>query len=173
MKKELVFRLLCAADLAALPEDLPSGSVSYELHAGKLIVTPPTSDEHGSTESLITSSLVVNGQQAGLGKVRGGEVGILISRNPDTVLGADVVFLSTSQFPVEVTPEGYLATMPTLVVEIASKNDTQAKIKREVQQYLTAGVETVWVVYPLSKNVTVFQMGRDPTTFTGEERLIF
>ena len=50
-------RLLTAADVAALPDRLPSGPVKYELHNGKLIVMAPPGDIHGYRQVLFGSYL--------------------------------------------------------------------------------------------------------------------
>ena len=41
-------KLLTVADLAALPSELPSGTVRYELHHGVLVTMPPPGDIHGA-----------------------------------------------------------------------------------------------------------------------------
>lgn len=46
-------RLLTAEDVAALPDDLPTGPVKYELYDGELIVMAPPGDMHANTGSNI------------------------------------------------------------------------------------------------------------------------
>ena len=43
-------RLFTVADLAEMPSELPSGTVYYELHHGRLITMPPAGDIHGAVE---------------------------------------------------------------------------------------------------------------------------
>ncbi len=57
---------------------------------------------------------------------------------------------------MRLSPEGYLETVPELVVEIRSKGDTVAFVRRKVEHYLKAGVETIWVVDPTPKSVEVY-----------------
>src|SRR5437773_237746 len=129
----LTERLLTAADLADLPEVLPSGSVRYELEAGKLRIMAPTGDLHGGVEAVIAGVLLIHGQWEGHGQVRSGEVGIILAHDPDTVLGADAVFLTRDQLPARRSPEGYLETVPALVVEVVSKNDRPRKVASKVK----------------------------------------
>src|SRR5215207_6261900 len=89
-------RLLTAADVAALPTHLPSGDVDYELHDGRLIVIPPPGDGHARRQARIISALVVHGEQPGRGQARG-DVGVLLRRSPDHLLGPDATFLTTDQ----------------------------------------------------------------------------
>jgi hypothetical protein len=56
--------------------------------------------------------------------------------------------------PIRRTPEGYLETIPELVVEVRSKNDTLAALEHRAQDYLLAGAAVVWVVDPISRNVS-------------------
>ncbi len=61
------------------------------------------------------------------------EVGIVLWRNPDRVVGADVVFVAKKSLPIQRTKEGYLETIPELVVEIRSKNDSLKYVERKVR----------------------------------------
>ena len=51
------------------------------------------------------------------------------------------------------TPEDFLETIPKLVVEIRSKNDTMPEIESKVAEYLAAGVIEVWVLDPENKSI--------------------
>jgi Uma2 family endonuclease len=153
-------RLLTAADLAALPTDLPTGTVRYELWEGVLRVMAPTADDHGGVESAIAEVLRALGQRQGHGRARCGEVGIFLRRDPDTVVGADAVFLTQDQLPVRRSREGYLETIPALIAEVRSKNDTDNEVVEKVAGYLAAGARVVWVADPRQQTVTVHRPGQ-------------
>lgn len=146
-------RLLTAADLAALPTSLPSGDVRYELNDGRLVVMPPPGDIHGKQLGKIIRYLDTEAEERGLGEMRG-EVGILLRRNPDRVVGADAAFILTKSLPVKRTKEGYLETIPELVVEVRSKNDTSNEVRAKKEEYFAAGVKLVWVLDTDEKTVT-------------------
>jgi Uma2 family endonuclease len=164
-------RLLTAADLAVLPSELPSGPVLYELDNGRLVIMPPPGDIHGAVESNVTADLKVQGERRGLGRVRCGDVGIVLWRNPDRVVGADAVFIASSSFPIRLSPEGYLETIPDLVVEVRSRNDTLAAVERKVRDYLTAGVRVVWVPDPERHTVTEYRQGHEPRVYAEDDTL--
>lgn len=164
-------RLLTAADLAELPSELPSGTVRYELDDGRLVVMAPPGDEHGAVELAIAAALRVQGQDRGHGKARCGEVGIVLRRNPDRVVGADAVFIASGSLPLRLSPEGYLETIPDLVVEVVSKGDTQPRLRRKVAEYLAAGVRMVWVADPGRRWVTVHRPGREPEVLGEDQEL--
>jgi Uma2 family endonuclease len=147
-------RLFTAADLEALPTELPSGPIDYELDNGRLVfIMVPPGDLHGAVQSNIATELKVQAERRGHGKART-EVGILLWQNPDRLVGADVAFVANKSLPIRRTKEGYLETIPELVVEIPSKNDSRTYVQRKVQHYLKAGVEVVWVADWSSMTVT-------------------
>ena len=153
----IIDRVFTAADLAALPEDLPSGRVYYELEMGKLAIMSPPGESHGYVQSNIGFFLKLQGQHQGLGRAYA-ETGVVISRNPDTVYSADVAFIGNDRLPVRQSKEGYLETIPDLVVEIRSKNDTMAELSRKAKNYLAAGVSTVWIVDESARSIAVEEL---------------
>jgi Uma2 family endonuclease len=159
-------RLFTAADLKLLPTDLPSGPIDYELDNGRLVfITVPPGDLHGAVQSNIATELKIQGERRGYGKART-EVGIVLWRNPDRVVGADVAFVAKKSLPICRTSEGYLETIPELVVEIRSKNDSLEYVQRKVQHYLKAGVEIVWVAEPTSRTVTAHAATGEPIVYS-------
>lgn len=163
-------RLLTAADLAALPASLPSGDVRYELDDGVLVTMPPPGDIHAVRQSRVIRYLF-DAQDLGLGEVRG-EVGIVLRRNPDRVVGTDAAFILSASLPVRRSPEGYLETIPELVVEVRSKNDSNPEVVGKNEEYFRAGVQVVWVIDPAARTVAAHhadgavQIFRDTDTLT-------
>jgi Uma2 family endonuclease len=157
---------LTAADLAALPSELPSGPVLYELDNGRLVIMPPPGDIHGAVELNIGTLLKLQGELRGHGKARSGDVGIILRRDPDRVVGADDVFIANRSLPIRRSKEGYLETIPDLAVEVRSKSDTAAEVQDKVNDYLAAGVQVVWVADPNTRTVTAYRRGQEPQVFT-------
>jgi len=154
-------RLLTVADLAAMPSELPSGSVKYELDNGRLILLAPPGDDHGRTQYRVGIALFSHAEKRGLGEGRT-EVGVILRRNPDRVVGSDAVFIAKRSLPARVSREGYLETIPELVVEVRSKNDTLEDLRDKAQEYLQAGVQIVWIIEPAAKTVTVYRPNESP-----------
>ena len=150
-------RLFTIADVAILPSELPSGPVRYELDNGRLITMPPPGDIHAAVELNLGAHLKFQGEYRGHGKARGGEGGIILRRNPDRLVGADAAFITNASLPLLLSSEGYLETIPQLIVEVKSKNDTWAEIRRKVAEYLAAGVIVVWVPDPAARTITEFR----------------
>lgn len=137
--------------LARLPED----ETRYEIDEGKLIALPIPVRRHGRCQARL-AQLLLNFVTASCS----GEVylstGFVLQRDPDTLRGPDVAFVSASRCfaaPDDVWPE----FSPDLVIEVISPSETAREMDRKVRQYLAAGSQTVWVVYPDSRSVHVFE----------------
>lgn len=164
-------RPLTVADLAALPKELPSGPARYELDDGRLIVMAPAGDIHCAVEANLVTELKVQGERKGHGKARCGEVSVILRRGPDRVVGADAVFITSKSLPIRRSSEGYLETIPELVVEVRSPNDTGPEVERKVRDYLAAGVKVVWVADPEAQTVTAHRPGQPPFVFAETDTL--
>jgi Uma2 family endonuclease len=154
-------RLFTAADLAILPTHLPSGDVDYELDKGRLIVLVPSGCLHGAVHAGLISAISAHAEEAGHGEGYG-RVGLVLSINPDTVFAPDVAFITTAKLPARESPEGFLETVPDLVIEIRDRNDTTAELNGKVATYLAAGVRVVWIADPVAKTIVAHQSGSQP-----------
>jgi Uma2 family endonuclease len=163
-------RLLTIADVAILPSQLPTGDVKYELDDGRLVIMAPPGDIHGAAQLKIASELLLQGERQGHGKART-EVAVILRRNPDRLVGPDAAFIANRSLPLRHSAEGYLETIPELVVEVRSKNDTQPRIDRKVGEYLNAGVVVVWVLDPDTRTVTICRQGEQPQRLSATDTL--
>ncbi len=143
-------RLLTAADLAAMPDELPSGPIKYELEDGRLVVMPLPGGIHGAVNANIVFQLKLQGDQHGYGKTLT-ETGVILRRSPDRVVGPDSCFVTAASLPLDYSPEGFLTAVPPLIVEVRSKNDTTAELERKAGEYLAAGARLVWVPDPIPR----------------------
>jgi Uma2 family endonuclease len=163
-------RLFTEADLAAMPTRLPSGDVSFELHHGRLVPMSPPGAIHGRLQIRIGGALLVQGEIKGYGQAYT-EVAVVLGRKPDHIVGADVAFVASRSLPARESPEGYLETIPELIVEIRSKNDTTTEIATKVTDYLKAGVQLVWVVDPDADTVTEHRPNAKPKVYQKTDSL--
>ncbi|QDU23240.1 hypothetical protein ETAA1_52320 [Urbifossiella limnaea] len=121
----------------------------------------PPGYRHGRAAARFVIELHAQCEVPGLGEV-GDEVGVILRRNPDRVAGPDAVFLLRASLPARLSPEGYLETVPEIVVEVRSKNDTGPEVVAKVGEYLAAGVKAVWVADPDDRTVAVHTPGAAP-----------
>jgi Uma2 family endonuclease len=125
-----------------------------ELIGGRIVPMTPTGDEHGTIEFNLGSELRTFVRQHRLGWIMGGEVGIYIRRWPDTVRGADIVFVPLQR--LSKPSKGFLDVAPDLVVEIMSPDDRWQTIREKLTDYFSIGVARVWIVEPQNRKVLVF-----------------
>jgi Uma2 family endonuclease len=151
-------RLFTVADVDKMPRDLPSGPVDYELDNGRIITMSPPSRVHGVLQVRIGAALISFGDRQGHGQTMV-ESGIVLWRNPDRLVGPDVAFFSQKSFPLQESSEGYLETIPDIVFEVYSKNDTDAELRHKVADYLAAGVKQVFTVEPDRRTITRHRVG--------------
>jgi Uma2 family endonuclease len=155
--------LMTAEDLWALAD-----RGRYELVRGKLICMSPTSGPHGKTENRVAHWITSFADETGLGEVYVGETGFLIARDPDTVRGADVAFL-TKEHAALVPSTGYVPFPPDLVVEVVSPDDLWSEVQGKVNEWLVAGAPLVWVFDPQRKSIDAFTPERHWSLQEGDD----
>ena len=153
-------------------EALALGDIGpYELVEGRIVPMSPTADEHAGYESNFDEYIKAFVRQHKLGKVRVGEVGIYIRRNPDTVRAADVAFISNERYAQRKKKRGYLDVAPDLVVEILSPDDRWSDITQKLREYFSIGVKLVWAADPASRTVYAYRSLTDVREFKGTDSL--
>jgi Uma2 family endonuclease len=156
-------RLLTIADVAALPDELPTGPVEYELDNGRLVVMSPTGRSHGEIQLHFGSILRTHVKQQGLGIVTV-ETGFVLWRNPDRLVAPDIAFVPMGAAGIQESREGFIESIPSLVVEVRSRNDVRPALLAKVADCLTAGVGAVLTVDPKSEIVTIHRANQPETT---------
>ena len=141
-----------------------------ELIDGRIVPMAPTGGEHGLVEFNLGGELRSFVRQHQLGWVMGGEVGIYTRRNPDSVRGADVVFISKERMPDR--PKGFLEIALDLVVEVISPNDRWQDIQQKIEEYFAIGVRWVWVVEPDNRAVRIYRSATDIHKLTEADTLM-
>jgi len=117
-----------------------------ELVRGKIVEMDRPFTSHGYFMINIGSLLTQFVKQHGLGRVVGGDAGVVTRRDPDTVRGPDLAFYSYQRIPADLLPDGYWPASPELVIEIRSQSDRWKDILQKVAEYLSANVLTVAVI---------------------------
>ena len=84
--------------------------------------------------------------------------GVDRSRRPD------LAFVSARKWPVNRRPPSgeSWAMIPDLAVEVVSPSNSAAQVLGKVREYLQAGVQLVWIVYPTAGEIHVFD-ARNPS----------
>jgi Uma2 family endonuclease len=162
--------LMTTEDLLAMPEN----GVDRWLIRGQLREKPMTVRNRFHSRILIRIGQILldwlDRQPMPRGQIVGGEAGFRVRKNPDTVFGVDVAYVSASVLAL-VSETTLIDGVPTLAVEILSPSDTHEEVHEKIGEYLKAGVALVWIVDPDDQAVRVYQPGARPELFNADHEL--
>jgi Uma2 family endonuclease len=159
--------LLTAAEFGNLPD---SGH-PQELIRGVILDMPPPKLKHGVVCMNIGYELKNFCQDKQLGRVFGNYPGIITERNPDSVRGADVGFISFAKIPLGPLPD-YLEIPPDALFEVLSPSNRRGYVQRKVAEYLEMGVPAVYVVDPDTSRVHCYYPDRPEETLSTTDVLV-
>jgi Uma2 family endonuclease len=142
-----------------------------ELVRGEVVRMSPGGVRHSEVVARVGYLLEACNRRQPSGRTLGGEAGLLVSRGPDTVRGADVAFISHARLPRRQSPSGFLTVPPELVVEVVGDDRSWAELEGKVAEYHAFGVDAVWVIDPRMEAVRVYPRGGEPFTRQGEAEL--
>lgn len=137
-------------ELSATPEYVDQ---RLELSEGELIVMSPTGLQHGWIANRIGRLVAEYVESQRLGIVSGAETGYILA--PRTVRAPNVGFISFARLPEGMT-EHFAPNAPDLAVEVVSPNDRADEVHSKVLEYLRYGTPMVWLVYPASHTIEVY-----------------
>ena len=148
---------------------LPQGW-RYEIDEGELVIMTPAGRRHGRLVVRIATLLNNFVEEHRLGEVNGGELGVYLREKPDTLRGVDVAFFSAERARQIEDEIGFVHVPPDLAVEV--HDPSEPDMARKVQQYLQAGVRSVWVVDPEKHTLALHRPGQTPVVVTELDALV-
>jgi Uma2 family endonuclease len=85
----------------------------------------------------------------------------------------DLSFIRKARIPTDFDPRLPFPGAPDLAVEVMSPGDSGEEVLTKVREYLQAGTEQVWVVYPTKKEVHQYRRETPETVrvYTGEDSM--
>jgi len=134
---------------------LSGDGVPRELVEGEVIEMTPAGLRSAQVASRINTLLGVHVDETRAGIVIGAQGGFVLARDPDTVRSPDVAFVSWAKLPEAQVPSSFGDFAPDLAVEVLSPTDRETEVARKVQEYLNAGTQLVWVVFPEMRRIRV------------------
>jgi Uma2 family endonuclease len=142
-------RLITADELEAMPHrDEHGNECRLELIRGELKVMSLAKPLHGIICSRLNAKISAFVEEHDLGETFGAETGFLVERNPDSVLGPDVAYVSHERLAAVESFEKYFPFAPDLAVEVLSPGNTHEEIGKKIDMYFAAGSKAVWVFNP-------------------------
>ena len=161
-------KVLTAEEYFLLPES--EASKHSELVRGEIVEMSSPGFRHGEVQLAIGSILRSFVKKRKLGRVAV-ESGTITERDPDTVRGPDVSFYGKARLPLDVEVVTYHTTTPDLCVEVVSPSNTRQELLDKAEEYLNAGVQSVWIVDPEAETATVILPGKKPKVFSSDATL--
>lgn len=142
------------ADLLARADD----EHHYELVRGDLMMMSPASPVQGRYAERLSRALGQYVEDHDLGEVYTAEPGFVLQPEPEVIIRApDVAFVAKARIPPPDQQAGFWPLAPDLAVEVISPSETAEAVQTKVTDYLAAGTRLVWLVYPTSRVVLVYQ----------------
>ncbi len=145
---------ITAEQLLELPE-VPGKQ--FELHHGELVEVPAAGVLHGFIVMIVSRLLTAATADHG-GFVFADGVGYILARRPDMVRVPDVSYVTADRVRQVGFPAGFWPGAPDLAVEVVSPNDRAVEIHAKTRDYLAAGTRLVWVIWPDTRAVSVWDV---------------
>ena len=149
--------------------NLPDIDESYELVEGEAIKKMSPKFFHSRLTASFWAEL--SSWANGFGQVAI-EWSVLLKRQgQDWVPVPDLLYVSRDRLAADWREDAPCPILPELVIEIVSPDQTFKQLAQKSMDYLSAGVDRVWVVYPPMRSLTVFFCDRPPETYRGDRLL--
>lgn len=149
-------RLLTADELLVMPHREGRSDIRLELIRGELKKTALTGCAHGIVCAKLASALSNFVEANDLGVIFGAETGFIVEHDPDTVLGADVAFVSHERLSDVEDFDKFLPFAPDLAVEVLNPSNTVEEIDETIALYFAGGARGVWVFNPKRRTVAAY-----------------
>ena len=149
-------RLITADELLTMPHREGRNDIRLHLIRGELKKMAPTGGTHGILCARLGAALNNFVESNQLGFVFGAETGFVMERDPDTVLGIDVAFVSSERMKAVENLEKFVPFAPDLAAEVLSPSNTVNEIDEKIAFYFAAGARAVWIVNPKRRTVAVY-----------------
>lgn len=150
---------------------LPRGYFRAELINGELITMPLPGLPHGRIAARLCAYLTQFVLDHDLGEVLITDSGFQLTRDPDTVVGPDVSFISKERLEQAGDVKGYWQGPPDLAVEVFSPGYRPGKISERISRLFSFGTKQVWIANLTHSTVAVYRSESDITTFSGSDYL--
>lgn len=149
--------------------DLPQSSDRYELVDGELKPKMSPTTPHSRAQKHLVRFLDDWCEETGAGEVNPEWTLTLERQGVDWAPVPDVAFISRERIPTDWDGEGPCPAIPELAIEIISPGQSFGELTQKATDYLTAGVDRVWVVDTKAQSLTIFSQDALPQTLRAEE----
>ncbi len=142
----------------------------YELDEGELIeMVRPRYDPHNKIVMAFMRALLIYLAQHPIGEILTSDN--LFVLGPTTKRAPDLAFL-TNERMLRIQSGKDIEGAPDLAIEVLSPSDKAAAMRRKVKQYFAAGSRAVWLVFPSTREVEVWESANGPARVLGRQDTI-
>jgi Uma2 family endonuclease len=129
----------------------------YEVVDGEIQENPPMGARESILASFLQELIGPIARSNRLGRVVT-ETLFLLDRTRNLKRRPDLALVSVKRWPLErAVPETEAwDVVPDLAVEVISKSNAAATVAVKIDEYFSAGVRRVWVIYPGTKKIYVY-----------------
>ena len=142
---------------------LPETNRIIELSEGRLVITPPPTDQHQKISAKLFLLIWNHISATNLGEVRYSPIGVRLLKG--IIREPDIVFMG-NEHKDRIT-ENYWG-VPDLVMEILSKSTAKDDREDKFYEYEKAGVLEYWIVDPFKKSIEVFILENEAYLLLGK-----
>jgi Uma2 family endonuclease len=159
--------LISVADFDRL---LEPDELRYELDEGELIeMVRPRYNPHNRIVMAFTRALLAYLSKNPIGEILTSDN--LFVLGPTTKRAPDLAFLTNDRMQ-QIQAGKDIEGAPDLAIEVLSPSDKAAAMRRKVKQYFAAGSKAVWLVYPQTREVEVWDSEAGPARMLGDQDVI-
>ncbi len=137
--------------------EVPHSVEFYEVLGTQIVEQPPMGVLESALACLLLELLGSFGRANQLGQAF---VETLFDLRPDVDRSRrpDLAFVSARKWPVNRRPPSgeSWSMIPDLAVEAVSPSNSASQVLEKVREYIQAGVQLVWIIYPTAGEVHVF-----------------
>jgi Uma2 family endonuclease len=144
-----------------------------ELVDGQIVRVFDNGAEHGYICGNVGAELLSFVRSRQLGRVASNDTFIVTRRNPDSIRGADVCYVSYERYAKDLPrPKGPVVPPIELVVEVKSPSDSILEMTNKATEYLAAGVKVVMVLDPETESAAVYRADEFPHRFHNGDSVV-
>ncbi len=146
-----------ADELLTMPDRDEHGNYCLlELVRGEVRRMSPTGGTHGYICFELGREIGTFIKAHDLGMGFSAETGFLVERNPDSVIAADIAFVSKERLKGVENFDKFIPFAPDIAVEVLSPSNTVREMEEKVDLYFGAGSRIVWIISPKRRTVSVY-----------------
>lgn len=142
---------------------------SCELVRGEVVVLSPGGMNHSNFSANAAFLLGQWAKKSRLGRVWTNEAGLIVERNPDTVRGADVAYISYARLAKGISSNSFSTVPPELVIEIIGTGQGWAEVLEKIGEYLRMGVDRIWVLDSDTHRLHSYRGDAEPVVLSAKD----